>query len=89
MPSALARLALAASMAVGSVIATAQLSACSTSQPRDMNDGTDVGLFYVPPGADNTVSDDAASIDADSGDSADSAVVDGGTSAETQVESST
>jgi hypothetical protein len=79
------RLALAASMAACSAIAMAQLSACSTNQPRDVNYGTDVGLFYVPPGVDNTVSDDAASVDADGGDSADSVVVDGGASAETSV----
>lgn len=87
MHSPLARLALGAGMAVLAAIATGTLSACSTNQPRDMNDGTDVGLFYVPTGADDTVSADAASIDVDSGDSTDSAVVDGGTSAEAPVES--
>jgi hypothetical protein len=62
-----------------------QLSACSTNQPRDVNYGTDVGLFYVPPGADNTVSNDAANMDADGGDAADSAGVDGVASAETRA----
>ena len=29
--------------------ATLLLSGCSSSSPRDINYGTDVGLFYVPP----------------------------------------
>jgi hypothetical protein len=62
-----------------------QLSACSTNQPRDENYGTDVGLFYEPPGADNTISNDAASMNADGGDAADSAVVDGVASVETRA----
>jgi hypothetical protein len=74
-------------MTVLAAIAMATLPACSTNQSRDVNYGTDVGLFYVPPGADNTIFDAAASTDVDSGDSADSAVVDGGTSAEAPVES--
>ena len=53
-----------------------------------MNDGTDVGLLYVPPGAVDTLSDAAAGIDSDAGDSADSAVVDGGVSADASVEPS-
>lgn len=85
--SPLASLALGAGMAVLAAVATVTLSACSTNQPRDMNDGTDVGLFYVPTGANDTVSADAATTDADNADSEDSAVVDGGTSAEAPVES--
>lgn len=85
MRSTLARRALTAGFAAFTMIAIAQLLACSASQPHDMNDGTDVGLFYVPPGGDNTVSDDAATVDVDSVNSADSAVVDGGTSAEAPV----
>jgi hypothetical protein len=86
-PSALARLALGAGMTVLAAIVVATHPACSTSQSRDMNYGTDVGLFYVPPGADNTISDDAASMDMESADSADSAVVDGGTSTDAPAES--
>jgi len=81
------RFASGAGMTVLAVLATATLSGCSTEQPRDVNYGTDVGLFYVPPGADDSLSDDAAGMNVDGGDSADSAAVDGGTSAEAPLES--
>jgi hypothetical protein len=51
------------------VLATMSLSACSSSQPQDINIGTDVGLGYVPPDADNTVlATDAATLDSVAGD---------------------
>ena len=83
----LSRFASGAGMAVLAVLATATLSGCSAEQPRDVNYGTDVGLFYVPPGADDSVSDDAAGMNIDGGDSTDSAVVDGGPSADAPLES--
>ena len=49
--------------------ATLFLSGCSSSQPRDINYGTDVGVGYVPPDVAST-SPDSATIDA--GNSADS-----------------
>jgi hypothetical protein len=80
---------LATGVAAFAALAATQLSACSTSQPRDINDGTDVGLFYVPPGADDAPSADAAVMDSATGDSADSAVVDGGATADAAPESAT
>jgi len=50
-------------------------SGCSSSQPRDINYGTDVVLFFVPPDADSTTSSDAAvdaATPADSSNTADS-----------------
>ena len=53
------------------VLATMSLSACSSSQPQDINIGTDVGLGYVPPDADNTVlAADAGTLDSAAADSA-------------------
>jgi hypothetical protein len=52
-------------------LATMSLSACSSSQPEDINIGTDVGLGYVPPDADNTVlAADAGTLDSAAADSA-------------------
>jgi hypothetical protein len=72
-------------MAMLTTIATATISGCSTEQPRDINYGTDVGLYYVPPGVDNTVSGDAGTVNMGSGDDADPALLDGGTSDESTM----
>ncbi|HEX7507563.1 MAG TPA: hypothetical protein VF550_12370 [Polyangia bacterium] len=58
------------------VSATLLLSGCSSSSPRDVNYGTDVGLFYVPPDIPPAAD---ARITSDSADAIDGgALVDGG-----------
>jgi hypothetical protein len=37
------------SLAIGSAAAALMLLGCSSSQPRDINYGTDVGLDFTPP----------------------------------------
>ena len=71
---ALLRLAFVHGVVALAALATAQLLACSTSQPRDINYGTDVGLSYVP-GSDSAPSTDAASANL----SADAASLDAAT----------
>lgn len=60
--------------------ATLLLSGCSSSSPRDINYGTDVGLFYVPsnvpPTADAQITSDSADV-IDGGALVDGGVVDG------------
>jgi hypothetical protein len=60
--------------------ATLLLSGCSSSSPRDINYGTDVGLFYVPPdvppAADAVISSDSAKA-MDGGALVDGSVLDG------------
>jgi len=60
--------------------ATLLLSGCSSSSPRDINYGTDVGLFYVPPdippAADARITSDSADA-IDGGALVDGGVVDG------------
>lgn len=85
MRSILVRLLTGAGLAMLATIATATISACSTAQPRDINFGTDVGLYYVPPAVDETVSGDAGSVDKASDDSVDSVILDGGTSDESTM----
>ena len=97
-PFALLRPAFANGAAALAALATMELSACSPSQPRDINYGTDVGLSYVP-GADEALSADASSPDSTADDSADatsadsaadisagSAAPDGGISVDAAVE---
>ena len=45
--------------------ATVLLSGCSSSSPRDINYGTDVGLGFVPPDAAPKTAIDGAAIDSD------------------------
>jgi hypothetical protein len=89
------RLAVANRLAAFATFAAMQLSACSSSHPRDVNYGTDVGLYYVP-GSNDTLATDAANPNSGAVDSADaatldsnpadSAVADGGVSEDASVD---
>jgi len=67
---------------------------CSSSSPRDLNYGTDVGLGYVPPDVaptapDTTVIETTASADAvDDGSSSDSANADSANTVDGMVDAS-
>ncbi len=50
------------------VLATMSLSACSSSQPEDINIGTDVGVGYVP--GNTVLAADAGTLDSAAADSA-------------------
>ena len=65
--------------ALATLVASAVLflAACSSSQPRDISYGTDVGANYVPPDAPATSSDDAAQSTSEVSDDS-AAVVKGG-----------
>jgi hypothetical protein len=65
--------------------ATLLLSGCSSSTPQDINKGTDVGLFFVPPDVAPVTPAYDAAIDAESAVDSDNAA-DGGVSVDAAID---